>query len=88
MRLFTVAVVAQGFGVSALLTGLDDWHVLNGLSRWLEMAGNMLFLGLVWSGFGFLFSQIFPRHLRLRVGYVVVTILSLVLAAIGYLAER
>ena len=88
LRLFAVAVVAQGFGVSALVTASNNWGLVNGLSRWLEMAGNLIFFGLVWSGFGFLFSQVFPSHLRLRAGYVVVTILSVLLAGIGYLAER
>ena len=47
-----------------------------------------VFLSLFWTGFGFLFSQVFPVRRRLRAACIIATVLATMLAAIGFMAER
>ncbi len=88
LKVFAVSVASQGLGTLAMVAALGHWRADFSLQRSLGMAASFLFLGLIWTGFGFLFSQVFPLERRQRVAYIIVAVLAMMLASIGFFAER
>ena len=88
LRVIAVAVAIQGLGTLAMVAALGHWPADFTLQRSLGMLANFLFLGLIWTGFGLLFSQVFPLEHRQRVAYIIVSVLAGMMVSIGYLAER